>query len=66
MLYRLSTIFRLKHGVVPLAPVTLVRALRERFDAHRRIRALDVSDLALRVGHRRHRLLDALLAVPSR
>ena len=47
-------------AVVPLALITLSRALREKFDAAPAHRALDFSDLALRFDHGRDRLLDAL------
>ena len=50
-------------AVVPLALITLTRGLRGRFDRHVRDRALDVPDLAVRVGHRRDRVCDALSAV---
>ncbi len=48
--------------VVPLALVTLSRALRERFRCAPAHCALDVADLALRFRDWSDRLLDALLA----
>ena len=47
-------------AILPLALVTLSRALARRFDRHRADRALDAADLAVRVGDGRRDLPDAV------
>ena len=46
--------------IVPMVLMSLSRGLKRQDDAPPRDRALDAAALAVRVGHRRHRLPDAL------
>ena len=58
----LITHVTLAAAVLPLAIVTLSRGLKARYPQHRAHRALDVSDLDVRVGDRRARLRAAVSA----
>ena len=50
-------------AIVPLALVTATRGLRSQFDRHVRIARWTLPALALRLGHRRRHLPDALPAL---